>query len=258
VTAGATASATGPRRESRGKALLVGLGLYGAALVVTGVLGAMGCGVAASRSVASLAEGSGAGRPVDTAPLLSPRTVTGTATRSGHGALTGDTSSAAVPTVSVGTEIPARPAVFVPARVVLPDGTTAPVVPVGLHPDGSLVIPDDVRTVGWWTGGSTAGEAYGSVIIAGHVDSATRGLGVFAELRHLSPGQVVGLDAGAPHAQYRIISATRVPQAQISQAAGIFTVDGAPRLVLITCGGPFDPVRHRYQDNLVVVATPLT
>jgi hypothetical protein len=34
-------------------------------------------------------------------------------------------------------------------------------------------------------------------------------------------------------------------------------VDGEPQLVLVTCGGAFDPVRHRYQDNLVVIATPL-
>jgi LPXTG-site transpeptidase (sortase) family protein len=163
-----------------------------------------------------------------------------------------------MPSASVGTEVPAGPAVFVPARVVLADGTVAPVVPVGLRADGSLVIPDDVRTVGWWTGGSKAGEAFGSVVIAGHVDSAARGIGVFAELKHLSAGQVVTLGAGTQQARYRIFSATRVPQAEISQAAGIFAVDGEARLVLITCGGPFDPVRHRYQDNLVVVATPLT
>jgi hypothetical protein len=161
-----------------------------------------------------------------------------------------------VPSASAGTDIAARPDVFVPTRVVLPDGTGAPVVPVGLHGDGSLVVPDDVRTVGWWTGGSKAGEAYGSVVLAGHVDSATRGIGVFAELRRLSPGQVVALSSGPRQARYRIDSATRVPQAQISQDAGIFSVDGEARLVLVTCGGPFDPVRHRYQDNLVIVATP--
>jgi Sortase domain len=233
--------------------LLAVLSLYGVALVATGVLGAIGFGVAARPSAEALGEG-GIGRAVQTAPVVPPGQPVGP----GSGTPPTDLPAGALPAASLGTDIPARPAVFVPTRVVLPDGTTAPVVPVGLRNDGSLVIPDDVRTVGWWTGGSKAGEAYGSVVLAGHVDSATRGIGVFAQLRRLSPGQVVGLDAGVQRARYRIISATQVPQAQISQDAGIFTVDGEPRLVLITCGGPFDPVRHRYQDNLVVVATPLT
>jgi Sortase domain len=256
VTAWGSTAEPGSRRRDGGGALLAVLALYGLALAATGVLGAIGAigfGGAVASTSASLGEG-GLGRPVQTAPLLPP----GNATASGPATSPGVLPAASLPAASAGTDIPARPAVFVPARVVLPDGTSAPVVPVGLHDDGSLVIPDDVRTVGWWTGGSKAGEAYGSVVIAGHVDSAIRGIGVFAQLRHLSPGQVVGLVAGAQQARYRIISATQVPQAQISQDAGIFAVDGDPRLVLITCGGPFDPVRHRYQDNLVVVATPLT
>ena len=161
-----------------------------------------------------------------------------------------------MPSASVGRELPAR-RVFTPTTLVLPDGTVAPVVPVGLHPDGALVVPDDVRAVGWWTGGSRVGEPFGSVVIAGHVDSAARGIGVFAQLKRLVPGQVVQLGTGPQRARYRIASATRVPQARLAQDAGIFRVDGEPQLVLVTCGGAFDPVQHRYQDNLVVIATPL-
>ena len=63
--------------------------------------------------------------------------------------------------------------------------------------------------------------------------------------------------ADGVRARYRIISATQVPQARLAQDAGIFRVDGQPQLVLVTCGGAFDRVRHRYEDNLVVIATPL-
>lgn len=238
-----------------GAALLVVLGVYGVTLVATGVLGAIGFGAVPDPSRNDSGEAS-LGRPVQAAPVVVPAATTlpaeAPAAGTGHAQV-----SAAVPSASVGTDIPARPTVFVPTGVVLPDGTVAPVVPVGLHDDGALVIPDDVRTVGWWTGGSKAGEAYGSVVVAGHVDSATRGIGVFAELRHLTPGQVVELEAGSQRARYRIASATQVPQAQISRAAGIFAVDGPPQLVLVTCGGAFDRVRHRYQDNLVVLATPV-
>jgi hypothetical protein len=228
---------------------LAAIGLYGVVLAAAGLLAAAGSGGTATAA----ARGGGervTGRPVGPAPVVAPR----------PGAPSRDTtasSGSAVPTAAVGADIPARPTVFAPLRLLLPDGTAAPVVPVGLHADGALVIPDDVRTVGWWTGGSKAGEAFGSVVVAGHVDSAARGIGVFAQLKRLVPGQVVELDARGQVQRYRIVSALRVPQARLAQDAGIFRVDGAPQLVLITCGGAFDRARHRYQDNLVVLASPL-
>src|SRR4051794_39078635 len=250
--------------NARRSAGLAAVGLYGGALAVAGVLAAAGLGpagttadaatVASAGSVSGSATGSATGsetgRDVAPAPVVPPFTGT---VAPGPAPSRPD----AVPTATEGTDVPARPAVFVPTRLVLPDGTAAPVVPVGLHDDGALAIPDDVRQVGWWTGGSKAGEAFGSVVVAGHVDSAVRGIGVFAALRRLTPGQVVELDGDGRALRYRITSATQVPQAEISSRAGIFSVDGEPRLVLVTCGGPFDRERHRYQDNLVVVATPL-
>jgi hypothetical protein len=241
---GAVSGGVGP---GAGSGAVAAIGLYGAALAVTGVVAAAGFGSGSAPADRSLLDGT-LGRSVQPAPVVPAQS--GSAGRT-------PPVAGSVPAASVGTELPARPGVFVPTRVVLPDGTAAPVVPVGLHDDGALVIPDDVRTVGWWTGGSKAGEAFGSVVVAGHVDSATRGIGVFAALRRLTPGQVVELDGAGHAARYRILSATQVPQAQISRGAGIFTVDGEPRLVLVTCGGSFDRARHRYQDNLVVLATPL-
>jgi hypothetical protein len=42
-------------------------------------------------------------------------------------------------------------------------------------------------------------------------------------------------------------------------AAGtdLFDQDVKHRLVMITCGGPFDRHTHRYRDNVVIVATPV-
>lgn len=234
----------------RSRLVVALLAIYGVVLAVTGVLAAVGFG-AGRAEAAPLRDGDGdatLGRRLEPATVVPPQ---------GGGPSRASPPASAVPSASLGRDAPALAAVFAPTRVVLPDGTVAPVVPVGLHPDGALVIPDDVRTVGWWTGGSKAGEAFGSVVVAGHVDSAAQGIGVFAALRRLEPGQVVELDGDGEALRYRIASATQVPQAEISSRAGIFSVDGEPRLVLVTCGGPFDTERHRYQDNLVVVATPV-
>jgi len=147
-------------------------------------------------------------------------------------------------------------AAFRPTRLVLPGGRSAPVSAVGLHDDGSLVIPDDPQVVGWWTGGSGADDAFGSVVVAGHVDSASRGLGVLAALPGIRAGQVVALTADGRTARYAVVRAGLVPQAQLSRTSGLFRRDGDPQLVLITCGGAFDAVHHRYADNYVVVARP--
>ncbi len=230
---------------------LAAVGVYGLVLAAGGLIVATGVGGSATAATSGIDRVTG--RPVRPAPVVEPRAGARSPSASAAG---GAPVPGAVPSAAVGAEIAARPAVFAPTRLLLPDGTAAPVVPVGLHPDGALVIPDDVRTVGWWTGGSKAGEAFGSVVVAGHVDSAIRGIGVFAQLKRLAPGQVVELDARGQAQRYRIVSALRVPQARLAQDAGIFRVDGAPQLVLITCGGAFDRARHRYQDNLVVLATP--
>ena len=37
-----------------------------------------------------------------------------------------------------------------------------------------------------------------------------------------------------------------------------FARDGAPRLTLITCGGPFDRGTRHYRDNVVVTAARTT
>ena len=38
---------------------------------------------------------------------------------------------------------------------------------------------------------------------------------------------------------------------------GIFSTAGARRLVIVTCGGPFDRASGHYLDNVIVTAIPL-
>ena len=39
-------------------------------------------------------------------------------------------------------------------------------------------------------------------------------------------------------------------------AADVFARDVEPRLVLVTCGGAFDPATRHYADNVVAYAVP--
>ena len=49
-------------------------------------------------------------------------------------------------------------------------------------PTASSQVPDDASRVGWWTGGARAGEPFGSIVVAGHVDSREYGIGILSEL----------------------------------------------------------------------------
>jgi hypothetical protein len=144
---------------------------------------------------------------------------------------------------------------FVPTRLVLPSGREAAVHPAGVGPDGALDVPQHPAAVGWWTGGARVRDPFGSVVLAGHVDSRRFGVGAMAELLDARVGDLVqaGNDAGA--ASYRVERVLDVPKADLVTGTDVISRDGPPRLVLVTCGGAFDPRTHRYADNHVVVAT---
>jgi len=135
----------------------------------------------------------------------------------------------------------------------------APVVIVGLEPDGAMEIPADVRTVGWYDpvagAGVVPGEP-GTAVIAGHVDSRTQGRGAFWPLRDLAPGDLVEVvHADGVVSIWRIETVVRLPKTDVP-IEEIFTFEGPERLALITCGGEFDRSSGAYLDNYVVTALP--
>ncbi len=188
------------------------------------------------------------GRPLAVAPVLAPE--------ASQGAHVPKVDLLAAP-AAIGKTGPDQARSFIPKQLVLPTGVVAPVLPESVRTDGSLVIPTNPLQVGWWTGGAMAGDPFGSIVIAGHVDSARFGLGVLAGLRTTRVGQVLQLRAGQQVIRYRIVQRTQVPQAQLARGTDTLRQDVPARLVVITCGGPFNRVTHRYQDNLVVVASVL-
>ncbi|MCW0216242.1 MAG: class F sortase [Pseudonocardia sp.] len=159
--------------------------------------------------------------------------------------------------VSSGQVAPPVFAGEVPVRLDLPDrAVTAPVVPVGTGPDGALFIPDPPQTVGWWAPGALAGSGTGTVVVAGHVDSRLAGIGALAVLPDLTVGEHVVLtgERGAV-LPYRVVARREFVKAALPPET--FDRAGAPRLVLITCGGRFDRSTRSYEDNIVVYAEPV-
>ncbi len=145
---------------------------------------------------------------------------------------------------------------FAPRQLTLPGGAAAEVEPAQTV-NGELVVPELVQHLGWWDGSSYAGDPFGSVVIAGHVDSAAQGLGFFAKLLRVKVGDQVRVSGDGHAADYRVSSVQSVAKRALAADSEAFDQTGDHRLVLITCTGTFDYDRHSYDSNLVVIAQPV-
>jgi hypothetical protein len=135
-------------------------------------------------------------------------------------------------------------------------GVSAPVVPTSVDGRGALGIPEDPREVGWWSGGAAPGSPYGTTLLAGHVDSASRGLGSLVDLSRAPIGArvtVTGADGSSQ--SYRVVARRSYPKATLPTRE-LFRQDVPARLLLVTCGGQFDRSTGHYERNVVVVAVP--
>ncbi len=159
-------------------------------------------------------------------------------------------TATARPALAVATAEAAAPVVLVTERL----GGEVEVVPVGATSTGAMEVPDDGDVVGWYRHGAAPGSARGSAVLAGHVDTYDEGAGALHRLRELEPGDriEVGLDDGSRVA-YTVTTRASVAKEGLP-AADLFTDDGPPRLVLVTCGGRWLPRERSYTDNVVVVA----
>jgi sortase (surface protein transpeptidase) len=144
-----------------------------------------------------------------------------------------------------------------PGRLTIPDlGVDAPVHPVGVAADGQMEIPADVARVGWYRFGPVPGNP-GNAVLAGHVDDAEQGLGALAALREVAVGtEVLVTDAAGVTSRWRVVSRQLIGK-QALPTEDLFARTGPPRLVLVTCGGPFLAGTGHYRDNVVVVAEPV-
>jgi sortase (surface protein transpeptidase) len=144
-----------------------------------------------------------------------------------------------------------------PTRVRVPSlGIDAPVFPVSIDvARGALGVPPLIHRLGWWQDGMTPGSSTGSTLIAGHVDSAAAGPGAFNRLREAQRGDKVQVTTGSGQTHtYRVVSVQEMPKSKLPTS--IYSRRGRPRLVLVTCGGPFEPSIGHYRDNIVVTAVP--
>jgi hypothetical protein len=143
-----------------------------------------------------------------------------------------------------------------PTELELPSGRMLGVEVSVTDPRGRLSLPHDVDQAGWWRDGARLGDRFGAVVLAAHVDSFAEGIGPIAELLGAVPGDELHLRSRSLAQEYIVTSADLVPRDGLAGLAPALSFTGSHRLVVITCGGPYDAASGGYQDNLVVVAEP--
>jgi hypothetical protein len=143
-----------------------------------------------------------------------------------------------------------------PRLVRLPSGTEVPLQPSATSGKGLLQVPDGIGTAGWWDGGARLGERYGAMLVAGHVDSRSQGLGPFAELLDAQRGQLLDVTAGGSGQRFSVVGVEVVSAGALGDRPDLFSQEGPLRLVLVTCAGPFVESHGGYQNRVIVTARP--
>ncbi|QKJ20565.1 class F sortase [Microbacterium hominis] len=207
-------------------------------------------GAAAPLAAALVAAGvllAGCGAPTTAAPQPPASTPTPTPTAA-------PTPAVDVPVVSSTLAPVAAP--VAPSRLRLDAiGVDMPVEPVGV--DGTqMALPVDPAVAGWYRFGPDAPSTSGHIVLSAHVDAPQYPIGPLARLREVAPGAAVSLtDETGQARSYIVESVTYYPKTDLP-VDDIFAREGAPAVVIITCGGPFDAATGRYRDNVVAVARP--
>jgi sortase (surface protein transpeptidase) len=140
-----------------------------------------------------------------------------------------------------------------PVAVSIPSiGVRSRLVSLGLDADGAMEVPRDPAQAGWFSRGAAPG-ALGPAVIGGHVtwDGAPA---VFSRLGTLRRGDSVAVTRkDGRTAVFTVSRVARFSKSRFPSRAVYGTIDYAG-LRLITCGGTYDTVAHRYLDNVVVFA----
>ncbi len=145
----------------------------------------------------------------------------------------------------------------VPERIVVPAvGIDMPVVAKGLAPDGSMALPDISAAAAWYRHGGTPGDRGDAALIAAHVATDVDGVGPFSLLPGVRQGDAVTVTLSDGTEQpFTVVRLERISKQTVDYDA--ITAESPGMLILVTCGGDWDPQNRRYEDNVIVWASSL-
>lgn len=143
------------------------------------------------------------------------------------------------------------------STITLPGRSPAPIVEervVALE----LGIPANVHDVGLDTQGTASLDAaYGTTVIAGHINFVSQGNGAFSGLQSMRPGERVATVSPSGHRQVWKVVSERLYSKATGLPDSLFAQTGGRRLVMLSCGGKLNTSIGSYESNVAVVAVPV-
>lgn len=140
-------------------------------------------------------------------------------------------------------------------RLVIPGiGVDAPIVVLGILPDGTMASPDGPEEVAWYTFSAKPGQI-GNVVLSGHLDYINYGAAVFWDLNVLRPGDELHLILEDDTQVTYTVESVREYDEATAPVQDIVGPTADESITLITCSGSFDPSNLHYNRRLVVRGT---
>jgi LPXTG-site transpeptidase (sortase) family protein len=128
---------------------------------------------------------------------------------------------------------------------------SAPLIPLGVRPDGYMDLPFSPHQVAWYDFTSKPGMG-GNAVFSAHVDYINFGPAVFWNLSKLRPGDDVSIKLkDGTVLRYSVTVSYQIPVEQLD-VHGLIAPTEAETLTLITCGGAY--ANNNYSHRVIVRA----
>ena len=149
-----------------------------------------------------------------------------------------------------------------PTRIIIDSiAVDAPVITLGVNPDGIPQVPDSASVVSWYDFSAKPGQR-SNAVLAGHI-TLSKKAGVFWSLRDLAPDDTIRLvTEEGNELTYRVFAAYLL-DADDPSALQVMEPSPFDVITLITCGGrwlpnPDETYGGSYSDRVVVQASLLS
>lgn len=155
-------------------------------------------------------------------------------------------------------------------------GVRARITAHPLNADRTLYVPPDPTEVAWASQDAMPGSARGTAILVSHVNFVVNGrtvAGAFADLAQYARtavGRTLTVTVSDHRTmRYRIVAGREYPKdalaanpslrRELYDQSSVYGTGARPsgRLLLVSCGGAFDPSTGSYEDNVFLYALPV-
>lgn len=148
---------------------------------------------------------------------------------------------------------------FTPVSISIPSIgiSSANLAPENDH-NGVLGTPRVQSGWGWWYGGALPGSQAAPLLV-GHINLVAHSSSSAEKIWNLSPGAVATVYGANGRARsYIAISLQSYPKSTLSEmATTLLSTTGSERLVIMTCGGTYNPASRKWSSSVVAVFVPV-